>query len=135
MKHDKYFDILFKVAETVEPVARMRLAACLVYKNQIVAMGVNKKKTHPFQQQYSKNEDAIYLHAENDCIVNALRTMPAVDLKKCSLYIMRIKKSDEKAKNYIPGLAKPCSGCQRAIAQFDIKNVYYSLDGGGWEQL
>ena len=135
MKHDKYFDILRKVAETVEPVARQRLAACLVYKNQIVAMGINKKKTHPFQQQYSKNEDAIYLHAENDCIVNALRTLSSVDLKKCSLYIMRIKKSDQKAKKYISGLAKPCCGCQRAIAQFDIKNVYYSLDEEGWEQL
>lgn len=135
MKHDKYFDILRKVAETVEPVARQRLAACLVYKNQIVAMGINKKKTHPFQQQYSKNEDAIYLHAENDCIVNALRTLSSVDLKKCSLYIMRIKKRDEKAKKYISGLAKPCCGCQRAIAQFDIKNVYYSLDEEGWEPL
>ena len=135
MKHDKCFDILRKVAETVEPVSRMRLAACLVYKNQIVAMGINKRKTHPFQQQYSKNDEAIYLHAETDCIVNALRTMSAVDLKKCSLYIMRIKKRDENAKNYISGLAKPCSGCQRAIAQFDIKNVYYSLDGEGWGQL
>lgn len=135
MKHDKYFDILHKVAETVEPVARQRLAACLVYKNQIVSIGINKKKTHPFQQQYAKNEESIYLHAETDCIVNALRNINAVDLKKCTLYIKRIKKEDGNATDFVSGLAKPCSGCRRAIAQFDIKNVYYSLDNEGWDVL
>jgi tRNA(Arg) A34 adenosine deaminase TadA len=134
-KHKKYFDILHRVAETVEPVARQRLAACLVYKNQIVSMGINKRKTHPFQQQFAKHEEAIFLHAETDCIVNALRQIDADDLKRCSMYITRIKKSDENAKNFISGLAKPCDGCQRALAQFDIGNVYYSLDNEGWEKL
>ena len=131
----KYFDILHRVAETVEPVARQRLAACLVYKNQIISMGINKRKTHPFQRQFAKHEEAIFLHAETDCIVNALRQLDAVDLKKCTMYITRIKKADENAKSYISGLAKPCEGCERALAQFGITNVYYSLDNEGWEKL
>jgi deoxycytidylate deaminase len=50
-----------------------RLAAALVYRNEIIAMGTNKNKTHPFQKKYASNADAIFLHAEIDAICNALR--------------------------------------------------------------
>lgn len=122
-RHAKHFQILEKVAEAVDPVANHRLAAALVHKNSIVSIGFNKKKTHPFQRQYAKNEDAIYLHAEIDCIVNALRSIDEDDMSKYSLYVLRAKKDGN-------GLAKPCDGCQRAIAAMGIKRVYYTTDSG-----
>ncbi len=132
----KYFEILKTIAEDIEPVARMRLAACLVYKNNIIAVGTNKKKSHPLQRKFGKNVDSIFLHAEIDCILNALKRVDPKELKKYVLYVQRIKRKDTYSKNYfISGLAKPCIGCQKAIAQFEIKQVYYSLNNDGYECL
>lgn len=121
--------MLLPICEAVEPVARSRHAAAIVYKKKIVAYGINRLKTHPFHQQFSKNEDSIFLHAETDAIKNALKKISQNDLKKCSLYVMRLDLNDKHA------LSKPCIGCQKAIATFDIKNVLYSLNGGGFEFL
>jgi deoxycytidylate deaminase len=126
----KYFDILQKVAEALEPVSRQRIAAMLVYKNDVIAVGYNKMKTHPFQRQFAKHEDAIYLHAEVDCIKNALRNVDLNIIKKSTMYVLRVKRPDDNPKKFVRGLAKPCCGCQRALAQFGIKDVHYTTDAG-----
>jgi len=130
MACEKYFKILQKVAEAVEPVSRQRLSACLVYKNEIIGMGFNKRKTHPFQRKFSKHEEAIYLHAEIDAIKNALKNVDAETISKSTLYIMRVKYEDMSAKRFVRGLSKPCEGCSRAIAQFGINKVYYTTEEG-----
>lgn len=132
-RHEKYMNILSKVAITVEPVAQARIAACIVYKNEIISFGINKKKSHPFQAKFGKNKDSIYLHAENDCIKNALRNLSVDEVAKSTLYICRVK--FDMTKNFVFGLAKPCPGCARAIASFGIKNVIYSNDNMGYEYL
>jgi deoxycytidylate deaminase len=124
----KYFDILKKIAEDIEPVSRMRLAACLVYKNEIISIGTNRKKSHPFQRKFGRNSDSIFLHAEIDCIINALKRVDEEILEKSILYIQRVKKKDTDSKDFINGIAKPCTGCQKAIAQFKIKDVLYTTD-------
>jgi len=134
-KDKRVIDILSKVAVAVEPVANARLAAALVYKNEIVSFGINKKKTHPFQAKYGKNKDSIFLHAENDCIMNALRIISVDQLSKCSLYICRVKYSNNVERKFVYGLAKPCPGCARAIANFNIRNVIYSSDNNSIEKL
>ena len=126
---------LSKVAESVEPFARARLAAGLVYKNDIISIGTNKNKSHPFQKKYGTNSDAIFLHAETDAIYNAIRKYDAEIVSKSTLYVYRIKWENEKKRRLISGLAKPCVGCQRAIATFNIKNVCYSLDEEGYDYL
>ena len=86
-------------------------------------------RTHPFQDKYKKNEHAIFLHAEVHAIRNALNHLRVDDLSKATLYIHRVKRSDDNTR-WIQGLAKPCSGCKRAIVQFNLKKVVYSLDEG-----
>lgn len=130
MKHDKYLNILEKVAMASEPVFRQRLAALLVYKNEVIAIGINKTKSHPFQRKYAKHDDAIYLHAEVDCIKNALRQYDEDIIAKSTMYVLRMKHPENKPKTFMRGLAKPCEGCQRAIAAYDIKHVYYTTDEG-----
>lgn len=132
MDHNKYFNLLYKVAEAVEPVGKTRLAACLVQRNTLVSIGTNKMKTHPFQRQFAKNDCAIYLHAEIDCIVNSLRHLDQDELCKCTMYVLRVKHCEH---GLTRGMAKPCSGCQRALAQFNVKRVYYTLDGNGYDYL
>lgn len=128
---DSMFDLLKKVAESIDPVARQRLVAALVYKGEIIAFGHNKKKTHPFAKRFCKHEEAIYLHAEVDCIKNALRDYDINVLKKSTMFVLRVKKPEKyKTPKFILGMAKPCEGCQRAIATFGIKNVYFTTDDG-----
>lgn len=134
-KHDKYMNILSKMAMAVEPVRQARIAACLVYKNEIISFGINQMKTHPFQAQFGKNKESIFLHAETDCIKNSLRELEVDDLSRCTLYICRMKYETHEKKKFVFGLAKPCAGCARAITTFNIKKVVYSLDKEGYHML
>jgi len=131
----KIMKVLSKVAEASEPFARARIAAALVYKNEILAIGTNKNKTHPLQGRYAKHEEAIFLHAEIDAIANALRRYDADTVAKSKLYIYRCKWTHSKKPVITQGLAKPCEGCMRAIVAFDIKHVCYSLEDEGYEWL
>lgn len=128
-QHERIFSLLEPVCDSVEPVSRSRHAAAVVYKRKVIAYGINRLKTHPFHQQFSKNDQSIFLHAETDAIKNALKKIDQETLKRCTLYVMRLDLNDKVA------LSKPCEGCQKAIATFDIKNVVYSLDGDGFEVL
>ena len=125
-------DLINTLAVGSAGVSGTRMAACVVFKHKVVAFGVNKLKSHPFQLRFGKNSDSIYLHAETDAIKNALRFVDVDDLKKSTLYICRIKKISKKD---CWGLSKPCSGCQKAISTFGIKNVIYSNDEGGYSKL
>ena len=60
------------IAKELRPIQSARIAAAIVQKNNIVSIGVNSRKSHPFQKKYGKNDDSIFLHAETDAIKNAL---------------------------------------------------------------
>mgnify|MGYP006345926419 CR=1 FL=1 len=115
-----------------EQVRSSRHAAIISYKGNQVSWGVNRYKTHPIMLQYQRNEQAIFLHAETDAIKNALKERD--DLSRCSLYVLRIKKDDDRKTN-ICGIAKPCIGCMKAISTFGIKSVKYTLDNNGYGVL
>jgi len=130
--HSDYMDVLEKLALSSEGAANAKLASCIVYKNQVVSFGFNRLKSHPFQKKFGRNSDSIFLHAETDAIRNALKQLDIDDLKKSTLYVCRVKKINKK---YCWGLAKPCEGCTRAIATFNIKTVYYSNENSIIESL
>jgi deoxycytidylate deaminase len=135
MNDQQVMKILSKVAESVDPFPNVRLAAALVYKNEILSIGTNKNKSHPFQKKYAPNSEAIFLHAETDAIYNALRKYDTDTVARSKLYIYRTKWVNDQRHYFIQGLAKPCSGCQRAIATFNIKHVCYTLDEEGFDYL
>ena len=119
------FQEVFKLAQAVEPVRGARIAASVVRKGKVVSYGFNHKKSHPFQAKFCKNKDAVFFHAEVHAIKNALQIIDVDDLSKCELYIVRAKR-DRNNKKWVTGLSKPCSGCQRCIDVFELKNIYYS---------
>ena len=131
----KILENIFQLAQDTEGAGNSRLAACIVYKNKIISYGFNQKKTHPFQSQYSKNEDAIYLHSETDAIKNALKRVDPEILEKSTLCVVRAKRNSDNHKEWIFGLAKPCCGCAKAIATFGIKNVIYTTDEGDYKYM
>ena len=123
----KIFDEIFKLAQSVEPVRGARIAASVVRKGKIVSYGYNHKKSHPFQAKFCKNNHAVFFHAEIHAIKNALQIIDVDDLLKCELYIVRAKR-DRDNKKWITGLSKPCSGCQKCIDSFGLKDIYYSKE-------
>lgn len=132
-KHQKILNHLARMAQEIEPVAAARITAALVYKREILAYGLCKMKSHPFQKTYGKSDKAIMLHAEVDCIKNAINDKIDLDiLAKSTLLVMRQRIINGKFTN---GLAKPCCGCQRCIATFGIRKVIYSLNDEGHEIL
>jgi tRNA(Arg) A34 adenosine deaminase TadA len=115
-------DILAKMARDVVPVGASRHTAAITYKNRFVAFGHNRRKTHPLAFKYSRNpEKNAYLHAEVDCIRNALNVVDVDQLGKCTLYVCRIYKNNSLA------LSRPCWACADCCEAFNIKEVIYSI--------
>lgn len=123
---------LAKVA-AANPAQREKLAAAIVCRNKIISIGMNSMKSHPMAAKYGKNEHAVYLHAEVAAIKNALREISVDEFSKCDIYITRVKKEKPFTNKYVWGLAKPCAGCERAIAEFGLKRVVYTCDDGDYE--
>jgi deoxycytidylate deaminase len=121
-----YLEIALRLAEEVMPVAHAKVAAIIVYKNTIISFGINQRKSHPIQKEFSKNEEKISLHAEMSAIINARRYLTVDQMAKSSLYIARAKHPDHNRNVWIPGLAKPCVVCQRAIEVYGIKDIRWT---------
>ena len=124
----RFIDTALTHAASSEKVAAARVSAILVIKNRIIAFGTNRRKSHPFQAEYGKNKDSIFLHAETDCIKNALKSVDMEDLRKATMYVARVKKHEGRD---VWGMAKSCCGCTRAIVEFGIKRVVYTTDTMG----
>lgn len=123
-RQNKILNELLKLAEDVVPVSRAKLCAAVVIKDEIIAYGINQKKTHPLQAEFAKTVEACFLHAEIDAIAKATKRIGKEDFKKATLYVARVKKTNDG--KYIRGLAKPCSGCQGAIEHYGFKDVVYT---------
>lgn len=126
--HNRVIHTLRQAAIDNDISMRHKLAAAVVYKRSVVALGLNSYKTHPLMSRYGKNDQSVFLHAEVDAIKNALRVISPDDLSRCDLYVYRVKKPAQYRTNWITGLARPCQGCMRAIESFNLRGVYYSLD-------
>lgn len=126
-RHRKILDLLETVAIDVESVTRSRHAAAIVYKNTILSIGTNRNVTHPFQKRFATHEDAIWIHAEIDAINKAIKRHGTDLVKRSSLYVLRVK---HEGNCIVRANSRPCSGCQQAIATFEIRNVFYTMDNG-----
>lgn len=123
-------NVLRDVATETDHDLRTKLAAALVYKNDIISIGVNQLKSHPFQKKFSKSEHAIFMHAEISAIVKALKNYSVDIISKSTLYVARVKYMDGHNSIFVDGMAKPCEGCLKAIANLGIKQVCYSTEEG-----
>ena len=107
---------------------RVPMAAGIVYKRHLIAIGTNQPKTHPLMMTEGYREDQRYRHAEVDAIRNALRLVSKEQLKECELHIVRVKRPYIASKTWVHGLAKPCAGCANVIENFGIEKVYWTED-------
>lgn len=98
-----------------------QLCAMLRLDGGKIYHGYNYKKSHPLQKEFSKNDHAIYLHAEIDAIRKARSNRES--FKNSTLYIARVNND---------GLANacPCTGCEEAIYNFGIGETYFTTSEG-----
>lgn len=122
-REKKILKDLSSIAAATPKVANYRLAAAIVSKGKIVSWGQSSYKTSPFQKKYAADEHKLFLHAEVAAIKKALRSVSVDDLKHTTMYVCRMKNDGW-------GNSKPCIGCQRAIAEFGIKKVWYTTEKG-----
>lgn len=92
-----------------------RMAVVIYHKRRFVCFGYNKLVTHPLQAKFCRHEEAIYLHAEIAAIVTAKKSV-----EDMIMYVARVRKDNS------PALAKPCVGCQKALAFFKLKDVFWT---------
>lgn len=128
-RDEKYMAFAKRLA--VNNPMKMKLAACLVIRNEVISVGFNSEKSHPMQKRFSKNSESIFKHAEVDAIVGALRHIDSDLLKRSTLYVFRVKKKNKGDMTWVDGMAEPCSGCKKAIEHFGIRKVVYSTDSPG----
>lgn len=121
-RDQKFLDETIHLARAGDRVGGARLGAMLTIGNRVVAMGQNMYKSHPLQKRFGKNSDAIFQHAEINCIVNFLRNNDEEDLQKATLYVGRVM--GDSMENV--GTAKPCLGCMTAINHYGIKRVVHT---------
>lgn len=125
-KDDKILQQLRRLAEDHEYERLPRIAAAIVYRKEIVGFGLCCRRSDPLQKRYGRTAEAIYLHAEISAIKNAIKRERSVDfLRSSTLYVARAKIIGGQ---FVSGLAKPCTGCQRAISAFNIPRVVWSAD-------
>ena len=127
-RHERRLNDLFNLARDHHPQDLASVVASIYISNRLVSYGFNSRKTHPLQYKYSKNSQAICIHAEIDAIRNALRVVDHSVLSSATMYIARAKSPAPRKPKSLMGMAKPCSGCARAIAAFGIRNVYFTED-------
>jgi tRNA(Arg) A34 adenosine deaminase TadA len=116
-------DVAIKVAEA-NPIQNLPPMSALLVdtRGKVVAVGMNRRKSHPLQKSYAPNPKAILLHAEIDAIKRALRTHTREEIATMTMYIARVGKKG------LPAKAKPCIGCARALEDFGIKQVHWTED-------
>lgn len=131
-RHLKYFSHARSMAD-MSDYTRCPIGCIAVYKNRIIGYGFNSHRTHPLQQQYNQYRDfgnnqenvRAAIHAEI-AVISQLKRLENIDYSKVELYIYRKCRSREH------GIARPCSGCLKAITEIGIKKVFYTSDYDGY---
>ena len=104
----------FRLAKNVSKISihkKQKIGAVLVVNGHPLSVGCNQLKTH-------QNAPYTGLHAE----VQAMKSCGRKFIKGASIYVYR-KRKDGKI-----GVAKPCKHCMKALKDFGVRWVYYSVD-------
>lgn len=104
--------------------------ACVLTNGYNTYIGWNTYKTHTLQAHFAAKTgcpEKIHIHAELHAIVQAARrslipnwAVPNPDLSGYKLYVARVLSNGE------PANARPCESCWAAIAEFGIREVYWT---------
>lgn len=122
----KYFSIA-KKAQQESDFIKPKIGAAIFYGNKLLSIGYNTNKTSPAQFKYNKyrnfsNNLNITIEHKTHAEIMALNKIKYLDIDfaKCKLFIYR-----ENSEGVL-GICKPCPGCEKAIRDLGIKNIFYT---------
>lgn len=126
MKNTAIFDALLTLAKEKPPEVRnFRICAAVVYKHrEVISVGYPRRKSHPVQKTFGRNEYSIFLHAEIDALLRA-KKLVRMD-NNYAIYVARVKHKGAQDSDFIEGNAKPCEGCMQFINKCGINTLIYS---------
>jgi deoxycytidylate deaminase len=112
---------------------RCRHFSFILYKNRLIATGMNYNKTHPLNllnRKVSKITGEDYSEYKHTCSeLNAilkLKRLTNIDTKKCTLVNIRFDRNDSVS------MAKPCSSCDSLLKYHNFKQIIWSTNGGDY---
>lgn len=135
----KKFFTLAKNASTFSDFENIKIGSVLVYKNKVVSVGYNIKKSHPYQKilnryrnqngrEFDVNKRNNYLHSEMNCLRNVERLN--INFNKCYLFIYRENKDGSLDNCY------PCKSCQMRLKELGINRIFYTdKDGYNYKEI
>lgn len=126
--HRRILNVLEQICLDRERTFFANVAAAIVYRRNIISIGVNTKKTDPLQKRFTHHHEAVFLHAELAAIKRAMAILRSDQLQNATLYVCRLKASGPQDHTATWGLAKPCRSCEAGIRKFGIKRVIYTTD-------
>lgn len=120
----KFFEIAKSLSFLSSGFSRGRVGAVIVLKNEVIATGYNKRKSHPMQLRFAKmvgKHDSMWLHAEMSCLIKLVGR----DLSDAKIYVYRhVLKTFKRAD------ARPCKICLPALLAFGIREINYTITDG-----
>lgn len=123
-KDQKYFSLANDLCK-LSDFRPERVGCVITLKNEVISVGYNTRKTHPFQAKHSTkagNKLAICMHAETSAIIKIMHS--GVNFSRVKIYVYRQGMTGNKL------LARPCKICMGMIKSLGIRNIYYSTNNG-----
>ena len=103
-EHEKYENILYKLAQKAYSRNEVPVSALIVYNNKIITKCYNQKNI---------KSNSLF-HAEIMCIYKACKKLKRWNLEGCTMYVS----------------LEPCDMCKNAIQEARLDKVYYLLNKG-----
>lgn len=132
-KFQKYLDLAYSLYEE-NSTLRCQHFCIATYKNRIVSIGRNNKKTSPqnfLNPKYSRDGKNISgitgICAEYSCL-RRVKQMTNIPFNKITLNIIRVDGNKKIA------YSKPCFSCTSLINWVGVKNIYYTNNNGIFEK-
>lgn len=134
MNLNKIKEIAFAFDRDLFPGRNLHLSF-ITYKNRIICIGQNSKKTHPINLRNPKiSIDGSDISSfRGSCseysAINKLKNLTNIKISKCSLINIRINRLNEIR------ISRPCNSCMGLLAHYAFRDVYYSNNEGEFERL
>ena len=112
---------------------RCRHFSFIIYKNRIISIGINSKKTHPTNLKNPKKSiktgedfsDQKHTCSELNAILK-LKRLTNIQTEKCTLINIRIDRNGKKV------LSKPCMSCDNLLKYHNFKNITWTNESGNY---
>lgn len=98
-----------------------KCCALLIYRGKIIAFGFNKYSQNYMSDSLENHKFMKHsIHAEEMCIINALKKYSIDVIRKSTLLVFKYTKTGQLTHSI------PCKSCTDIICKYKIKRIFYA---------